>query len=74
MSEFNERTALNRRLQEDAAQTMYNRIEAKRRQSVRRINRVYRKRVTTVAVDAALVGAGLTAVIAAVAGLICWAV
>lgn len=46
MSEFNERTAQNRRLHEDEAQTIYNRIKAKLRQSARRINRAYRKSIT----------------------------
>lgn len=74
MKELNERAALNHQLEVDAAQTMYNRIEAKRRQSARRINRAYRKSVTIVAIDAALIGVSLAGCVAAVAYLICVAV
>ena len=72
MSEFNERTALNRRLQEDAEATERRAQEAMGRKIVRAINRAYRKSVTTVAIDAALIGASLSGVIVAVVGLVCW--
>lgn len=70
MSEFNERTALNLKLQQDEAETFLNRIQAKRRQSARRINRTFRKYVTIVAIDAALAGSMLTAGVAALACLV----
>ena len=57
MNTFNHHTALNLRLQQDEAETLLNRIEAKRRQSVRHINKAFRQSVITVAIDAALVGA-----------------
>lgn len=69
MSDFNERTALNRRLQEDAEATERRAQEAMGRKMVRGINRAYRKSVTTVAVDAALAGSMLTAGVAALACL-----
>lgn len=72
MSNFNERTALNRRLQEDAQATKRKADEARGRKLVRAINRAYRKSVTFVAIDAALIGASLSGVIVAVVGLICW--
>ena len=61
MKELNERTALNRRLQEDAEATERRAQEAMCRKMARRINRAYRKSVTTVAVDAALAGSMLIA-------------
>lgn len=70
MKELNERAALNHQLQMDEMQTFLNRCEARRRQKARRINRAYRKSVTTVAVDAALIGASLTGCMVAVAYLI----
>jgi hypothetical protein len=69
MKELNERTALNRRLQEDAQATRRQAEEAMGRKMVRCINRAYRKSVTTVAVDAALAGSMLTAGVAALACL-----
>ena len=45
MKELNERTALNRRLQEDARATRRQAEEAKGRQMIRCINRAYRKSV-----------------------------
>lgn len=69
MKELNERTALNRRLQEDAEATERRAQEAMGRKLVRGINRAYRKSVTTVAVDAALAGSMLTAGVAALACL-----
>ena len=71
MSEFNERTALNRRLQEDAEATERRAQEARGKQMVRCINRAYRKSVTIVAVDAALAGSMLTAGVAALVWLFC---
>lgn len=61
MSEFNERTALNRRLQEDAEATERRAQEAMGRKMVRAIDRAHRKSVTIVAVNATLAGAALTA-------------
>ena len=69
MKELNERTALNRRLQEDAEATERRAQEAMGRKMVRGINRAYRKSVTVVAVDAALAGSMLTAGVAALACL-----
>lgn len=48
MSELNERTALNRRLQEDAEATLQQANEARGRRMVRCINRAYRKSVTII--------------------------
>ena len=67
MNEFNERTALNRRLQEDAEATRRQAEKARVRKLVRAINRAYRKSVTFVAIDAALIGASLAGCVAAVA-------
>ena len=61
MKELNERTALNLRLQEDAAVTRRNAEAARGRQMVRCIDRAYRRSVTLAAVNAALAGAALTA-------------
>ena len=72
MKELNERTALNRRLQEDAEATERRAQEAMGRKMVRAIDRAHRKSVTTVAIDAALIGASLSGVIVAVVGLVCW--
>ena len=72
MSDFNERTALNYKLRQDALTVENRRRMARQRQSVRAINRAHRKAVATVAIDAMLVGAGLTSVIAAAGCLICW--
>lgn len=72
MSEFNERTALNYKLSQDALTVESRRRKARQRQSARRINRAHCKAVATVAINAMLVGAGLTAVIAATGSLICW--
>lgn len=74
MKELNERTALNRRLQEDAEATERRAQEAMGRKMVRAIDRAHRKSVATVAIDAALIGASLTGCVAAVAYLICVAV
>ena len=72
MKELNERTALNRRLQEDARATRRQANEARGRQMIRCINRAYRKSVTIVATSAALAGATLTAGAAILGCLICW--
>ena len=61
MREFNFRTALNHKLQLDKAETIQNRCEARHRQRVRRNNRTFRKYVTIVAIDAALIGGIITA-------------
>ena len=65
MNEFNERTSLNHRLQQAQAETFLNRCEARRRQSARRINKVFRQCVTTAAVDGVVIGASLTACVVA---------
>lgn len=70
MTEFNERTALNRRLQEDAEATERRAQEARVRKLVRAINRAHRKSVTIVATSAALAGATLTAGAAVLACLV----
>lgn len=74
MSEFNERTALNRRLQEDAEATERRAQEAMGRKMVRAIDRAHRKSVTIVAVNATLAGAALTAGAATLGCLIGWVV
>ena len=74
MNEFNIRTALNRRLRQDAEATRRQAEEARGKQMIRCINRAYRKSVTIVAINAALIGASLVGCIAAVAYLICVAV
>ena len=66
MTEFNYRTALNRRLQEDAEATRRQADEARGRKLIRAINRAYRKSVTVVAINAALIGASLAGCVAAV--------
>lgn len=63
MTEFNERTALNRQLREDAEATRRQAEEARGKQMIRCINRAYRKSVTIVAVDAALIGSIVTAAV-----------
>lgn len=70
MKELNERTALNRRLQEDAEATERRAQEAMGRKLVRAINRAHRKSVTIVATSAALAGATLTAGAAMLACLV----
>ena len=72
MKELNERTALNRRLQEDAEATERRAQEAMCRKMARGINRAYRKSVTIVAISAALAGATLTAGAAILGCLIGW--
>ena len=70
MSESNYRTALNHQLQLDETKTLLNHCKARRRQSTRRINNALRRMVLTVAVDAALIGASLTACVVLVACVI----
>lgn len=57
MNEFNFRTTVNHRLQADEAATFLNRIEARRRQSARRLHRIVRQHTAIIALDAALIGA-----------------
>ena len=70
MKELNERTALNRRLQEDAEATERRAQEAMGQKLVRAIDRAHRKSVTIVATSAALAGATLTAGAAVLAYLV----
>ena len=72
MKELNERTALNRRLQEDAETTERRAQEAMGRKLVRAIDRAHRKSVTIAATSAALAGAALTAGAAVLGCLIGW--
>ena len=67
MTEFNYRTTINHQLQLDEAETLLSRCEARRRQSARRISKAFRKAVTTVAIDAALIGSIVTAAVVMVA-------
>lgn len=71
MSEFNYRVTVNRQLQMDEAETLLNRCEARRRQSARRINNAFRRMVRTVTIDAALIGATMTACVVLVACVVC---
>lgn len=72
MKELNERTALNRRLQEDAQATRLQANAARGRKMVRAIDRTHRKSVTIAATSAALAGAALTAGAAVLGCLIGW--
>ena len=72
MSEFNERTALNYKLRQDALTVESRRRMARQRIAYRHNRAVLRRAVRTVAIDAAVVGASLSGVIVAVVGLICW--
>ena len=72
MKELNERTALNRRLREDARATRRQAEEARGKQMVRAIDRAHRKSVTIAAASAALAGAALTAGAAVLGCLIGW--
>jgi hypothetical protein len=67
MSEFNERTALNYKLRQDALTVESRRRMALQRKASRHRRAAHRAMVRAVAIDAVLVGAGLTAVITAVA-------
>ena len=73
MSEFNERTALNYKLRQDALTVEGRRRMARQRIAYRHNRAALRSAVRTMTLDAALVGASLSGVIAAVVGLICWA-
>ena len=73
MSEFNERTALNYKLRQDALTMEGRRRMARQRIAYRHNRAALRSAVRTMTLDAALVGASLSGVIAAVVGLICWA-
>lgn len=72
MSEFNERTALNYKLRQDALTTKHRATMARQRMEFRHRRAVLRRAVRTVAIDAALIGASLSGVIVAVVGLVCW--
>lgn len=72
MSDFNERTALNYKLRQDALTVENRRRMARQRIAYRHDQAVLRRAVRTVAVDAALIGASLSGVIVAVVGLVCW--
>lgn len=74
MKELNERAALNYKLRQDALNTEHQARMARQRMKYRRINRAHRKSVTTVAIDAALIGTSLVGCMVAVAYLICVAV
>ena len=74
MTEFNERTALNYKLRQDALTIEGRRRMARQRIAYRHNRAVLRRAVRTVAIDAALIGASLAGCIAAVVCLICVAV
>ena len=74
MSDFNERTALNYKLRQDALTVENRRRMARQRIASRHDRAVLRRAVRTVAIDAVLIGASLTGCMAAVAYLICVAV
>ena len=61
MSEFNERTALNYKLRQDALTTKHRATMARQRMEYRHRRAACRKSVTIVAVNATLAGAALTA-------------
>lgn len=70
MSEFNERTALNYKLHQDALTMESRRRMARQRMAYRHRRAAHRAAVRTVAIDAALAGSMLTAGVAALA-LLC---
>ena len=72
MSDFNERTALNYKLRQDALTVENRRRMARQRIAYRHDRAVLRRAVRTAAIDAALIGASLSGVIVAVVGLVCW--
>lgn len=72
MSEFNERTALNYKLRQDALTTKHRATMARQRMEFRHRRAANRAMVRTVSIDAALIGASLSGVIVAVVGLVCW--
>jgi hypothetical protein len=63
MTEFNIRTALNHQLRLDAEAVERRANRAKARKFARKLNKAYRQGVTTVAVDAALIGSIVTAAV-----------
>lgn len=67
MSEFNERTALNYKLHQDALTMEGKRRMARQRIAYRHNRAALRSVVRTTAIDAALIGASLAGCIAAVA-------
>ena len=72
MSDFNERTALNYKLRQAALTTKHRATMARQRIAYRHNRAALRSAVRTMTLDAALIGASLSGVIAAVVGLICW--
>lgn len=74
MKELNERAALNYKLRQDALNTEHQARMARQRMKYRRINQAYRRSITNMAIDAALIGASLVGCVVAVAYLICVAV
>ena len=74
MSEFNERTALNYKLRQDALTTQGRARMARQRMEYRHRRAACRKSVTIVATSAALAGATLTAGAAVLGCLIGWVV
>ena len=74
MKELNERAALNYKLRQDALNTEYQARMARQRMKYRHINQAYRRSITNMAIDAALIGASLVGCVVAVAYLICVAV
>ena len=74
MSEFNERTALNYKLRQDALTMEGKRRMARQRMKYRHSKAAHRRSITNMAIDAALIGASLTGCVVAVAYLICVAV
>ena len=74
MSEFNERTALNYKLRQDALTMEGKRRMARQRIAYRHNRAALRSAVRTMTLDAALIGASLTGCMVAVAHLICVAV
>lgn len=71
MTEFNTRTTLNHRLRLDAEAVERRASKAKARQFARKLNKAYRQSVTTVAVDAALIGSIVTAAVVMAACAVC---
>ena len=74
MKELNERAALNYKLRQDALNTEHQARMARQRMKYRHSKAAYRRSITNMAIDAALIGASLTGCMAAVAYLICVAV
>lgn len=60
---LNQHAAINYQMVLDDAQTTFNRINARRRQSVRRLANAARRHCRLVALDAALVGSIVTSIV-----------